>query len=212
MKEKRQFSFWRLLPAVFVVLLLGIWYFPLYNQPGVHITDEFLQNTADGIFKGTKTTVFVQEGVLSFTSVEHESLLPLSVIQDEEVYTIFQEDELLFAGKVPDAEHDRTILADGTLTVSGSGEENSYPVTISQAIAIASGDLSTRGSSQYLLLALAILAIWCIDILFPDFFFRIDFRQMGRKSAPSLTYRKIQKVLWVVLPLWGLMCLVMAII
>lgn len=214
MKEKKRFSIWRLLLIILLVLVLIAWFFPLYNQLGVHTADEFLQNTADGVFKSNKTVVLEQDGVLSFTDSSHEDLSPLTVTQNGEVYTILQEGEILFVGKAPDTEHDRIILADGTLidTAGETDEIDMYPVSVSQAIAIVSENLETKGNSRYLLPALAIWAIWCIDILFPDFFFQADFRQMGKKNTPSPTYRKIQRVLRIILPWWGLMCLFLAVL
>lgn len=208
MKTKKRFSLWRLLPSILTVIILTL-YFPVYNQPGIHTSDGFFQNTEDGVYENNMSIIREKDGLLTFSGDYH----PLTVTQSEDVYTITRQDEVLFSGKAPDAAHDRLIQAGGTLVDTESPDESAdyYPVSVSQVIAIVSGNLETRGNSRYLALALAILAIWCVDILFPDFFFRADFRQMGKKNAPSPTYRKVQRTLWIVLPLWGLMCLILAI-
>ncbi len=203
---KRKSLVLRLLPSIFTIILLTL-FFPLYNQPGVHTRAGFLRSTSDGAYAGGSVLVQEQDGVLTFSG----DYLPLTVTRQDDVYTITREEDVLFSGKAPDAEHDWVILADGILADSAD-DRDAYPVSVAQAIAIASGNLSVRGNSRYLLLALVILAIWCVDILFPNFFFRLDFRQMGQKNKPSPTYRKVQKALWVILPLWGIMCLVMALL
>lgn len=209
MKDKKRFSVWRLLPAILTVIVLTL-YFPVYNQPGVHTAQGFLQSTGGGVYKSSTDIVKAQDGVLTFSGDYHA----LTVTADGDVYTITQEDDVLFAGKAPDSAHDRLIQADGLLVSADAKDENVdyYPLSVANAIAIATGSLETRGSSRYLTLALAVLLIWCVDILFPNFFFKADFRNVGKKTVPSATYRKVQKVLWIVLPLWGLMCLVLAVL
>ena len=176
MKDKKRFSVWRLLPAILTVIVLTL-YFPVYNQPGVHTEHGFLQNTGDGLYQSGTDIVKAENGVLTFSGDYHA----LTVTVDSEVYTIAQDGGILFSGKAPDPAHDRLIQADGLLVSADAADENAdyYPVSVANAIAIATGSLETRGSSRYLTLALAVLLIWCVDILFPNFFFKADFRNVG---------------------------------
>jgi hypothetical protein len=203
MKKKNTFPIKLCLVAA-AVILLTVCFFPLFNQQGLRGPDGFLRSRGDGLFTGS-STVQLQDGVLSFSS----GLEALTVTEEDGVYTITRADEILYRGKEPDEEKNRYILADGTVTELLDGDH--YPVSVGNVIDIFSDDLSIRGNGRYLTIGLAILLIWAIDLLFPNFFYTIDIRRIGNKSAPSPTYRRVQRLLWLLLPLWGLVCLVMAV-
>ena len=56
------------------------------------------------------------------------------------------------------------------------------------------------------------LLIWIADILFPNLFYRVDPRSIGGRGAPSATYRKIQRVMRIILPLWALVFLTLSLL
>ncbi len=194
---------WAIIAVVAVILLVGVLYFPLYNQLGVHTAAGFLPETETGVYSAGGLTISVQEGTVSFPG----ELSPLTVTPraEEGYYDVTLGDETLYSGPVPaNEQEDRAIGTDGTLSplTDGNIPAGDYPIALSQLIPLSQGTPETRGQGN-LTVGIATLLIWMVDILFPNFFFRADPRNVGSKDGPAVGYRKVQKVLWMALPLLG---------
>lgn len=194
---------WAILAVAVVVLLIGFVYFPLYNQPGLHTPAGFFPETEAGVYSAGGASITVSDSTVSFPG----GLEPLTVTArtGEGYYDVTQGDEILYSGPLPASVQDeRSIAADGTLSPLSDGEipAGSYPITLSQLIAASQGIPETRGQGG-LTAGIATFLIWMVDILFPNFFFRADPRNIGSKEGPVRGYRKIQKVLWMALPILG---------
>ena len=194
---------WAILAVAAVILLIGFVYFPLYNQPGLHTAAGFFPETETGVYSAGGASITVSGGTVSFPG----ELEPLTVTPraEEGYYDVSQGEETLYSGPIPvSAEDERSIAADGTLSPLSGGEipAGSYPVTLSQLISVSQGTPETRGQGG-LTAGIATLLIWMADILFPNFFFKADPRNIGSKESPAAGYRKIQKVLWMALPVLG---------
>ena len=205
--KKRKFPLVKLAACLFTCILIAI-YLPLYNQLGVHsLNMGFLSLTEDGVYENAAGKITVQDGTLTFDN----GLSPLTVTEEDGFYTVTQQDEILYSGRMPAENDDRRILEDGTI-VTPSESESGYPLLLSRIIALSQGQSETRGNQHQMTIGMAALIIWIVDVLFPNFFYRVDFRSIGGRGAPSATYRKIQKVLRIILPLWALAFLAMSLL
>ena len=204
---RRRFPFGKL-AACLVTVILVLLYLPLYNQLGVHSPDAgFLSLTEDGVYQNAAAKVTVQDGTLIFDN----GLLPLTVTEEDGFYTITRQDEILYSGRVPSEQEERRILEDGTI-VTPSESESGYPLLLSRIIALSQGQSETRGDQGKMTIGMAALIIWILDVLFPSFLYRVDLRSIGGRGAPTATYRKIQRVLRVILPLWALVFLALSLL
>ena len=205
--KKRKFPLAKLAACLLTCILIAI-YLLLYNQLGVHsLNMGFLSLTEDGVYENAAGKITVQDGTLTFDN----GLSPLTVTEEDGFYTVTQQDEILYSGRMPAENDDRRILEDGTI-VTPSESESGYPLLLSRIIALSQGQSVTRGNQQQMTIGMAALIIWIVDVLFPNFFYRVDFRSIGGRVAPSATYRKIQKVLRIILPLWALAFLAMSLL
>ena len=187
--------------VVIALLLVTFLYFPLYNQPGVHTAAGFLPETEPGVYSAGGVTLAVSDGTVSFPG----GLSPLSAAPMEQAgyYTVTRDGDVLYSGPIPASEaEDRAIAADGTLSplTDGTLPAGGYPVSLSQLIPLSQGTPETRGRGG-LTAGFAALLIWAVDLLFPNFFFRADPRNAGSRSAPAAGYRRVQRALWLILPL-----------
>ncbi len=190
-----------------LTILLIIVYIPFYNQEGVHSDAGFLTKK-DHVFSNAVVSISEENGILTFSETD---LSPLTVSEKDGFYTVSQNGNILYSGRMPTEDEERRILSDGTLTLPAD-RTSGYPLTLSQIILLGEGGTEKRGSRQYFIVALVSLMIWMVDILFPDFFFKSDFRNFGSDRTPSPGYRKVQRLLWILFPLWSLMFLVKAVL
>ena len=194
---------WAILAVAAVILLIGFVYFPLYNQPGLHTAAGFFPETETGVYSAGGTSITVSDGTVSFPG----ELEPLTVTPraEEGYYDVFQGDETLYLRPHPRFCRRRAVDRRRRHPLPPLGREipaGSYPVTLSQLISVSQGTPETRGQGG-LTAGIATLLIWMADILFPNFFFKADPRNIGSKENPAAGYRKIQRVLWMALPVLG---------
>ena len=199
----------RLIPTVLTVVMLTF-YFPLFNVRGLRLADGFYRydDSEKSLTMGSVQILDKADGVI-FDGYFGE-LAPLLVEREGERFTILREGEILYQGKAPDPAYDRYIQPDGLLVAGNEAPKGNYPLTVSQLIGFVTGEVPIRGQSNFFTLGLAALVIWCADVLFPNLFYRLDFRHLGKKGEPPANWRKVQRVLQIILPLWGVMSLVMA--
>ena len=196
----------KILLCILTAIVAAI-YLPFYFQKGVRSDSGFLTEK-DGVFSSSSLSITVSDGTLTFSD---PSLSPLTVSEEDGFYTVSLNGDVLYSGRMPDETSERRILSDGTLTLPDDSSPG-YPLSLSRIILIGTGGSETRGQQHYLLIAAVSIAIWLIDILFPDFFFKSDFRNFGSSRTPSPTYRKAQRILWILFPLWSAVFLVLALL
>ena len=66
---------WAILAVAAVILLIGLVYFPLYNQPGLHTAAGFFPETETGVYSAGGASITVSGGTVSFPG----ELEPLTV-------------------------------------------------------------------------------------------------------------------------------------
>lgn len=205
MKEKTRFFLRRLLPAIISLILLAI-YIPSSFDQGIYSAGLFFKKARDDHYSSRNAVVLAEDNVLTISDIHGGDLSPLTVAQDGDIYTIQRESEIIYQGKYPDTSHDRLIRQDGTLTDTGSKDKQAvyYPLTLTGVIDIYSRNLTTRGLSREYLLALLLLAVWSIDVLFPDLFYRLDPRGLEKKGPPSRLYRRMQTYLRIICAACGI--------
>ncbi len=205
--KKRTFLLGKLAACLLTILVIAL-YFPVYAQPGVHTLDGgFLSLTEDGQYTGSAGTISLDGSTLSFDN----GLSPLTVTVEDGFYTVMQQEEVLYTGRMPEDSDDRKILEDGTI-VAVTDSSDGYPLLLSQIISLSQGQNEIRGDRRHMTAGIAGLLIWIADILFPNLFYRVDPRSIGGRGAPSATYRKIQRVMRIILPLWALVFLTLSLL
>lgn len=197
------------LAACLLTILVIALYLPAYNQQGVRTVDGgFLARNSDGnVYTGPSGSVTIENGTLTF----EDGLEPLTVTEEDGFYTITRQEEILYSGRMPETRDDRKIQPDGTIVPAGKSTE-SYPILLSRMILLSQGQSETRGDQRHMTAGIAGLLIWIADILFPNLFYRVDPRSIGGRGAPSATYRKIQRVMRIILPLWALVFLTLSLL
>lgn len=104
----------------------------------------------------------------------------------------------------------KTITYDTQILVNG--EAPHYEVYLANVVGYAASQYdSYRGKFQFLFPALILLIYTFIDIKFPLFFFKLRNTVTIKKPEPSDFYISIQKIMWYINPIIGIVLMILAI-
>ena len=223
---------WLILPVVIAAVILLYFYLGNFFQTGVDYYGSFLRENpkvSDSI-----STVFSGKSEAGNTSIkvikmsQADKLVELTIEEDSKEYVlesssdgkeirIFDDENALI--------YNGTLLRDnGTLT-DNEGETVSYytyhtaeddnyneenPDPMLLVLVANRLNERYRGNMSILLVAGLVLVSMIIDMIFPDFFFRLkNLKYKGTIEVPSM-YRKMQKYSWYFSPIAVIILLIMA--
>jgi len=212
--------------GVGLAVVFGV-YFWFFFQRGIILEDTFLRRHEVGqdvIYSGTVsshetevsvtregvkrcTVVFSQEPVRKIYSLEGGKMDSAGF----QHLTVYEEGNLLFEGKYdpnpgtayPYVYHgDGMPYLDDMITIRVDGEPDTIDgLTVSKLVDLFCGREERRGDGALLAIAVLLLAVWIVDMSFPNFFFFIRYALSVQNPEPSDWYRAGQRISWVIYPL-----------
>jgi len=221
-----------IIPVVIVAGILLYFYFGNFFQTGVDYYGSFLKE--DAKVSDSVSSVFTGKSETGKTSIkvtkmsQADKLVELTIKDDSKEYVLESSsdgEEIRIFDDANALIYNGTLIKEnGTLT-DNEGKTVSYYTYLSakdetysevnpdpMLLVLIANRLNERyrGNMSMLLVAGLVLLSFIIDMIFPDFFFRLkNLKYKGTIEVPSM-YRKMQKYSWYFSPIAVIILLIMA--
>ena len=194
----------KLLLIVLAVVLSGVYLF-FALQPGYWYNDTFLAKQSDGSLQGSDSygqyALRLDGNTITVTIKDVTHIY--EVHRNGEAVTILRDGKEMFSGTYRDGIlwNSNGSVAGENISVYASNAAHDFPnAGVVHSLSMVNA-LDTRGNPWMLALAWLLLAAWILDILFPEFMFRLRFWGVVEEGYPGERYRFRQYAARILYPL-----------